>query len=472
MKHFCLLNTNMLIYKLNHFNPFFNRNRMKRVLTIISFILVFNSIHAQLKDVTVETYYISDANDTTDIQYIYDADGNITDSVKLEEGSTTYRIYVQLNPGYKLTKIYGDENHTLKISSTANFFNHIDRGVSFGKDLANIRLKENTVALDSWLTLGQATKTNFGVLKTEDNDGSMIGGKNNKDGLLTNADTAAGIPLTAEDGLDSSKITTISGWFDYGIINSQSNADSTIFGSVKAGKQFISNNAYIQNSGVMGTDSTINRILVAQLTTKGVLSFELNIQVVDTLDLLSPVNIVAKEASTDSAEGNIVSSYLSYPPVCGCIDPNYLEYSSSYSCSNTDSCKTAIVSGCMDPLACNYDPKANYSIPSLCCYPGSCADRDISVVCPDLGADTTSQIKTLLYPNPTVDYINVEVTTDNSETRIEVYNSFGRLILNKNLGLVSGTISSQIGLSGLENGLYLVRFFVGNHSESKTFIKN
>ena len=68
-----------------------------------------------IKKVIVETYYVSDANDATDTT------GGI-----LESGSKTYRIYIQMKPGCKLTKIYGDNNHKLKIASTANFFNNID----------------------------------------------------------------------------------------------------------------------------------------------------------------------------------------------------------------------------------------------------------------------------------------------------------------------------------------------------------
>ena len=57
---------------------------------------------AQIEQLIMETYYISDANDATD-----------TIGGQLEEGSTTYRIYVDLLPGSRLLSIYGDENHPL-----------------------------------------------------------------------------------------------------------------------------------------------------------------------------------------------------------------------------------------------------------------------------------------------------------------------------------------------------------------------
>ena len=110
---------------------------MKFIFTILTLFFVFTSLHAQLDSVIVEKYYISDAHDAAYVQYIYDDNDNITDSVKLEEGSTAYRVYVQMSPGYKLTKVYGDASHTMKIASTARFFNHVDFGASFGKDIKN-----------------------------------------------------------------------------------------------------------------------------------------------------------------------------------------------------------------------------------------------------------------------------------------------------------------------------------------------
>ena len=95
----------------------------------------------------MEKYYISDSIDETDT----------TGSV-LPAGSKTYRIYIDLMPGSKIKKIYGDVNHALKISSTATFFNNSVDGQSFAKDFSKNRYLENTVALDTWLTLGQTTK--------------------------------------------------------------------------------------------------------------------------------------------------------------------------------------------------------------------------------------------------------------------------------------------------------------------------
>ncbi len=336
---------------------------MKRFIIIIAFLNILVAVEAQLKNLIVEKYYISDVNDAKNVEYVYNDNGDVIDSVILKEGTTTYRVFIQLDSLYKLIKIFGDANHALKISSTSEFYNNVDFGQSFGNDIVYRRLKENALALDTWLSIGQTTTTNIGVLKSDDENGSVVGGTHNKLKMLVNNDTLAGIPLTKADGMDTLKnLPTL--WIDKGFKNS-ARQDSTIFGSLQKGTQFISNNALIQNSGIMGADSINNKILIAQLTTLGELSFNFNIQVMSPNKQI--YNFVAQKASTDSALGYIYSSYLTYPPVCGCIDPNYLEYNPIYQCNNPDSCHTKIIYGCLDVNACNYDPNANFSIKSLCC---------------------------------------------------------------------------------------------------------
>ncbi len=327
---------------------------MKRHLYIILFFLfLLGNIHAQVKNLVVERYYVSDTIDATDTIGGY-----------LELGSVTYRIYVQMERGSKLKKIYGDANHTLRFSTTTNFFNNKEDGQSFGKDFSKNRLGENTVALDSWITLGQTTrtaaKTYFGVLKSNDNDGSFIGGINNDggsaaitSGLLNNSDPSIGLPLTSSDGNDTMP-TAPTAWADYGINDITSNVDSTIFGSAKINNEFISNNAGLQNSGVCGVNPDSNYVLVAQLTTTGEISFEINLEIEENDDV--GTRIIKYVANGDSLSSDErISPYLKYPRACGCTDPQYLEYNPSYACMVSDSCRTQIIFGCMDTLACNYD---------------------------------------------------------------------------------------------------------------------
>jgi hypothetical protein len=442
---------------------------MKRISILLIFTFLFFSIavHAQLEKVIVEKYYISNAVDATN-----------TIGGKLDSGSITYRIYVDLKPGYILKKIYGNAKHALKFTSDSVFFNNTDRGQSFGKDLASNRLKENTVALDSWITLGQTNKsaatTYFGVLKTQDTNGSIVGGINNDGGsatiltgLLTNTNTAAGSPLTSSDGLEP-MVNIPTNWIDYGIKNGITGVDSSIFGSVKKSNSFISYNVGLSNTGVMGVNKDSNQILIAQLTTKSTIKFELNLEIADSLGI--SIFYVANDSVLLPNEK--VNRFLKYPPsqpICGCPDPNYLEYMANRDCNIMDSCKTLVVLGCMDSLACNYDSKANYNIPLLCCYPGRCANRDISLVCPNI----SNAVEFKLYPNPAQDNINLQITSgNNADLSYSIFDSYGTIIINKNLGQRSGVISELINITHLNTGLYLMRVSVGNTYESKLFTKN
>jgi hypothetical protein len=141
------------------------------LLFIIS--LFSTTLQAQLEGVIVEKYYVSDESDATD-----------TTGGGLEEGSVTYRLYIDLKEGTRLTKIYGDQNHKLSITSSAKFFNNIlfTGNNTFGFRILPVYLRFNTMALDTWLTIGFATKQHVGVLKSEDPDTSIIGGKKNDGG--------------------------------------------------------------------------------------------------------------------------------------------------------------------------------------------------------------------------------------------------------------------------------------------------
>jgi hypothetical protein len=441
---------------------------MKQIIFILA-LFIAASVHAQdaIKKVIVETYYVSDANDATD-----------TIGGFLEQSSKTYRVFIQLQKGCKLTAIYGDANHALKFSSTANFFNNLDRGKTFGKDIVKSNLSNNTVALDSWLTLGQTSTTKnattyFGVLKSSDTDGSFIGGMNNdggsagiSGGLLVNNDPLAGVPLTDADGMDTLS-NVPANWFSLGFVDLISGVDSTIFGNAKQSSEFISHNAQLRNSGVSGVNPDSNQVLVAQLTTKGELSFELNIEVLNADGSLK--KYTARKSSDSSDVAN--SGWLKYPFDCGCNDPNYFEYKPGLACNNPDSCKKKIVLGCMDPNSCNYNPSANYNVQSLCCYPGMCGNRDISLVCPDLGYHS---LTLKIFPNPVDDKFDINISNLNSEqVLLKVYNIYGNKFIEKNISVSSDNYTENIDASFLLKGIYYLQITKSSGMQvTKMFVKN
>jgi len=218
---------------------------------------VFSYSQNGLENVLVEKYYVSDAND---------ADGSIG---TLPVGSITYRIFVDMLPGCKFQMAYGSPSHILKINTSTSFFNNEDRGGT-NPTYTKAQAKNNTVMLDSWLSAGAACEGNLGILKAED-DG--VANVVNADGLLVNDDPLAGIPLTDQDGL----IAGSPGSFGtLGIDSAIAVFDATS----QLGNSFsTTNGAWYCLNGAVGPDTSLNRVLIAQMTTDGIFSFELNVQI-------------------------------------------------------------------------------------------------------------------------------------------------------------------------------------------------
>lgn len=435
---------------------------MKKISTLISLLMLACILHAQVKNVIVETYYIADAIDAAD-----------TVGGGLPEGSVTYRVFIEMVPGSKLLKLYGDASHALIFESDKPFYNHKTEGKTLAKDFNKNRFGENTVALDSWITLGQVSKTSsmtyFGVPKTSDKNGSILGGAKNDEGMLANTNAEAGIPLTIADGLDTSSSNVPTNWVEYGFTNPITKEDSTIFGSVISGKTFVSHNCYVSNSGVQGLHADSNIVLVAQLTTKGKLSFELNVELEQKTDGYSSkiVKYVAVDNGT-LADDEVVSPYLKYPLECGCKDPNYLEYSPNYGCNDISKCKTLVVLGCMDPMACNFDPKANVNMSSMCCYPGYCNDRDISIVCPAI--NNSPQV--YFYPNPSSSNMTIKIDAlKGNNVRYTITGPVGNVVKTKDLGSVLQSILETIDISSFESGIYHCAISIDDKTETHTIIK-
>lgn len=438
------------------------------------FFLIVSGVIAQSVNVVVERYYVSDMNDATD-----------TIGGAIAPGTVTYRIFVEMGAGCRLKRLYGDDGHPLEFRSTAPFFNHRTDGQSFGKDFNKTRFGEGTVALDSWLTLGQVTRnaprTWFGVLKRSDSDGSFVGGSNNDggsaalpQGLLNNNDTTAGIPLTVADGNDTMATLPVN-WYSDGIVDPISGNDSTIFGSLVTSDHFVSTSAFLANNGVMGKGDTTNRVLIAQLTTAGVLEFKVNVLVdVPTGGIFREVKYVAQLAPGETNSDTVKSApTLNYPPVCGCLDPHYIEYSPDYACGVQDSCHNLVVFGCTDTAACNYDPAANYHLPSLCCYPGYCNDRDLAVVCPQLNLGRNGFEQLTVLPNPVEHELILQwLSPVDGLVSLEVFTltgqSIGRyqFIAEQSAGRVS------VDARAFATGVYVLRVSHNGEVINRLFIKN
>jgi hypothetical protein len=238
---------------------------MKKNLLILPLLFTCFLSKAQngLEDIIVEKYYISEANDTN----ANSVGGN------LPIGSTTYRIYVDMLPGYTFQAAFGLTDHELRIETTSQFFNNMDYG-STSPTFSKNNSAKNTVMLDSWLSVGGACNGYFGVLKTEDdgvntNVNSCSGCSSTP--ILQSSNVDAGIPLITQDGLIAGSPLSVTAVGISSIIN--------VFGNATVGNLFSTDNgSWAALGGATGPDANTNRVLIAQLTTDGILTFKLNLQ--------------------------------------------------------------------------------------------------------------------------------------------------------------------------------------------------
>jgi len=216
-----------------------------------------------LENVIVEKYYIADSTDYADTT------GGI-----LPKGSITYRIYLDMKPGYSLMMVYGDKKHTLFIKTSTTFFNNTYCLAMTGFNVHFKEINENSVALDSWLTLGAASRIHTGILRSDDTDGSILKKPS----------------LSKTDGLTNGTTPTFKTY----------NLDMSFFKDKKDASLFsVNDGAWFCTEGVKGPTAD-NRVLIAQLTTNGILSFELNIQ------LRTPTKGAVKFVSRNPSNSEII----------------------------------------------------------------------------------------------------------------------------------------------------------------------
>jgi len=224
--------------------------------------VLFTRAQNGLENIIVEKYYISNANDTA----------NSIIGGTLPIGSITYRIYANMLPGYKFQAAFGIPDHMLKIATTTTFFNNEYKGRNSGNVIPYINLKENTVMLDSWLSTGAASEGTVGVPKEDDDTTSTIV---HEQKFLLNDNKEAGIPLKTRDGMRIVGVGKTPKMTYFGIDN-----DLRPFHNRSLDSSFTTTNgSWACLGGAAGPDSLSNKVLIAQITTDGVFSFELNIQI-------------------------------------------------------------------------------------------------------------------------------------------------------------------------------------------------
>lgn len=230
-----------------------------------------------IEDVLVETYAVSP-----------DPDGG--------PALTTYRIFLDLAPAYRLQMIYGDEAHPLVLSSSTAFFNDTVNGGKFADDIDGDQLNRWPAALDTWLTIGSASGMHKAVPKAIDPDGSSLECPPYP-GTLGAGPSGAHekmIPLCVADGLvsDTARRDIVDFKFASGYLHrSKGNVLETTDG------------AWAVLGGCAGATPE-NMVLIAQVTTSGTLHFKLNAQ------LAGPDRVPAKYVSSAPAPGEVLCEKL------------------------------------------------------------------------------------------------------------------------------------------------------------------
>jgi hypothetical protein len=249
---------------------------MKKLIMGLCALIAATTTNAQgLEGLVVEKYYVSNANDS--VVSAAQGGGN------LRVGSVTWRFYADLAAGHKLQAVYGVDaaptgapgtltsgDHELRIATSTTFFNNEDRGATtptFSK--ANTAL--NSVLLDSWLSVGAACVGHFGIEKSADNG---VNNTANANGMLLNNNPSAGIPLTTQDGLISGSPEAVT------FVGINNPGDLSMFDATSgAGSLFTTyNGSWASLNGSTGPNAS-NKVLFAQITTDGILTYKFNLQV-------------------------------------------------------------------------------------------------------------------------------------------------------------------------------------------------
>ena len=210
-------------------------------------------------------------------------------SGELAVGSTTYRIYVDMAPGCHFMAAYGAPSHPLEIKSTELIYNHSSNGAEHPLMIPERTYKKNITALDSWITIGPAGQSYIGVLKDADTVKDFGAVVPFEKGFLVSDRKEMGYSLQDRDGfLRSENIPDIT------LYHIDSNVNVLRMETI--GNTFlVEDGAWAcMGKGACGLDSLgSNTILIAQITTKGKLSYELNLMIRNADGTV--VNYVAKD---------------------------------------------------------------------------------------------------------------------------------------------------------------------------------
>lgn len=210
-----------------------------------------------------------------------------TDSLPAK--ATTYRVFVDMAPGYKMQVVYGAPGQELFFRTSTYFFNSSFAGAVAGSKIDFFDVATKVVALDTWITIGAATNSTLGIPQHTDPDGSVlvIEGLRKSDGMVKGT-----LPALMKFNIDLS-----------------------VFDSMRGNLFSTENGGWSIPGGISGSGEE-NSILIGQFTTDGDFSFALNLQ------LGSPDGKIEKYVATNPSAVERLYSSLFYPAARYLQQPN------------------------------------------------------------------------------------------------------------------------------------------------------
>jgi hypothetical protein len=456
----------------------------KTLIGIFLATLAFTGQAQGLKKIIVEKYYVSDGTDLT------------KSGGTLPVGSVTWRIYVEMLPGYVFQQATGDKYHDLVMTTTTKFYNS-DLGDFNPNGISTANAKKGTTLLDSWISAGAATKSYWGVLKSDDNGvGTLV----NSDGALQNKDTSAGIPLTVQDGLllaGSSGVPPVNTISTLGIPDAMLGVLGD--GSANGNSFSVSDGAWYFLGGVAGPDTT-NRVLIAQITTDGTFHYELNIQLGKNLGNGQSLTekYAAMNPQADEMSGSKYNLSGTLTPIVGPLLCSITSPASESSFTVGDTIPVTVNSTCsacsvvkVELFADNQSIGVDSTSPYTFDYIGALGTHTLKAEATDnydkkvtseqviinLIATGIKDINNgstyLIYPNPASDLVTLDITSSKQFNKVgyKIINMEGKVLIQNVTGTNTGRYSENININSLAKGQYTLQITVDDQIINREIIK-
>ncbi|MBK7944236.1 MAG: hypothetical protein IPJ85_02505 [Flavobacteriales bacterium] len=192
----------------------------------------------------------------------------------------TYRIYLDLAPGYELVSVFGEKDRNLFFRTSTRFFNDTVHGAPIGDRIEADRLYHYPAAIDSWLAFGFASNAHKAVPLHLDTDGSVLRRSKPKRGAVEYE-----LSLRDKDGLTNAAMAP----------------EVMCLYLTTSFLDKLSGHVIETELGAYGVKGTVrgatpeNMVLIAQLTTDGDLAYAIN-------------------AAVKSPDGTI-TKWLAYPAI-------------------------------------------------------------------------------------------------------------------------------------------------------------